>query len=196
MLLLLVMISIGLVSADTITRDKRSTDNLEYVIRVLEEQGRLNEVDPKLLERIRATVQKTKTRGVQISDSGINLKSTLKTTPRTSVLDRARIRQQQLFGVRPQSRPLTPSPQSQPRSAFPARNRLLGGECQALKTENSILKQQLLAAQSEFEEPARAQNILRSIQVKLSSFDEIFYCLIFFSGKLRPCTVKFPAPCC
>eukprot|EP00090_Calanus_glacialis_P001407 TRINITY_DN11001_c0_g1_i1.p1 TRINITY_DN11001_c0_g1~~TRINITY_DN11001_c0_g1_i1.p1 ORF type:complete len:482 (+),score=124.27 TRINITY_DN11001_c0_g1_i1:103-1548(+) len=161
MLLLLVMISIGLVSADTSTRDKRSTDNLEYVIRVLEEQGRLDEVDPKLLERIQATVQKTKTRGGKLSDSGINLS---KTTPRTSVLDRARIRQQQLFGVRPQSRPLTPSPQSQPRSAFPDRNRLFGGECQALKTENSILKQQLLAAQSQFEEPARAQNILRIIQ--------------------------------
>ena len=84
MLLLLVMISIGLVSADTSTRDKRSTDNLEYVIRVLEEQGRLDEVDPKLLERIQATVQKTKTRGGKLSDSGINLS---KTTPRTSVLE-------------------------------------------------------------------------------------------------------------
>ena len=50
--MLLSITSTGLAINEKGTRDKRSTDNLEYVIRVLEDQGRLNEVDGELLERI------------------------------------------------------------------------------------------------------------------------------------------------
>ena len=53
--------------------------------------------------------------------------------PRVSVLDRARSRQQQLIGFRSQNRsPSLKPPQNIP---FSNNNRLLGGECQAFKTE-------------------------------------------------------------
>ena len=180
--MLLSITSTGLASNEGGTLNKRSTDKLEYVIRVLEDQGRLNEVDGELLERIQATIQRSKSKAekTNISEGRVGVQDDL---PRTSLVDKAKIRQQQLFGVRSQHR--SPPPQSRTQSStparprltglFPGRNQLVGGECQALKTENSILKQQLLAAQSQQQQQqqlgtdssARTLSLLNSIQVKL-----------------------------
>ena len=96
--------------------------------------------------------------------------------PRVSVLDRARSRQQQLIGFRSQNRsPSLKPPQNIP---FSNNNRLLGGECQAFKTENRILKQQLLAVQQELQQlerrmgaelegPVRALQLLSKIKVSI-----------------------------
>ena len=96
--------------------------------------------------------------------------------PRVSVLDRARSRQQQLIGFRSQNRsPNLKPPQNIP---FSNNNRLLGGECQAFKTENRILKQQLLAVQQELQQlerrmgaelegPVRALQLLSKIKVSI-----------------------------
>ena len=54
--------STGLANNEQGTRDKRSTDNLEYVLRVLEDEGCLREVDGQLLERIQATIQRRKSK--------------------------------------------------------------------------------------------------------------------------------------
>ena len=188
--LLMVIISTTLSNPDSpntnpTTRIQRSTANLEYVMKVLEEQGRLDEVDGDLLKRIQTTILKNKAQGNSRSRSGseraIDVKQVL-STPRVSALDRARTRQhqQQLFGARPaRGQNRSPLPEPKRSSPFSNRNQLLGGECQALKTENSILKQQLLAAQSQplqqletrrglqVEEPVRALHLLNSIQVEL-----------------------------
>ena len=94
--------------------------------------------------------------------------------PIVSVLERIRSRQQQLLGARSESR----SPKLNPKGKLPfsGRNQLLGGECQAFKTENGILKQQLLSVQKhlqqlerrirlEFDEPVRALQLLSRVQV-------------------------------
>ena len=96
--------------------------------------------------------------------------------PRLSVLDWARTRQQHSFGTRSQNR----SPAVEPKRNLPlsSRNQLLGGECQAFQTENSILKQQLLAVQEQLhqlerrmglqvEGPVRALQLLSSVQVSI-----------------------------
>merc|ERR1719350_2605711 len=75
-------------STDHVTKHKRSTSNLEYVMRVLEEQGRLGEVDGELLSRIQSTIDKNKGQG------DIQRKSKQASNPRESVLNLARVRQQ------------------------------------------------------------------------------------------------------
>ena len=72
----------------------RSTENLEYVMRVLEEQGRLHEVDEELLKKIQVAIQRRKSN----SESNTESKD-VDETPRRSLLEKAKLRQQQLFGV-------------------------------------------------------------------------------------------------
>ena len=111
--------------------------------------------------------------------------------PRLSVLDRARTRHQQSLGTRSQNR----SPAVEPRRNLPLsiRNQLLGGECQAFQTENSILKQQLLAVQEQLQQlerrmglqvegPVRALQMLSSIQVSIL-FVLIRYSIYLVGGK-------------
>merc|ERR1712106_197927 len=108
--------------------EKRSTSQLEYVMRVLEEQGRLGEVDERLLKRIQSTINNNENQGEQRRKSKQNpLLNEVSSSPRESVLSLARARQEQLFRRRHQSRFTTP----EPRRKLPQ-----GGECQALKTEN------------------------------------------------------------
>jgi len=163
-------------SAETISKftQKRSTANLEYVMRVLEEQGRLGEVDSNLLKRIQATIKGShiKDESHFRSESGKNI--VLSSSPTVSALDHAMIRKQQLFGNRSQNR----SPQNI--SPFSRRKQqLLGGECQALKTENSILKQKLLATQSQKHQDRRrglevhGQELWNKIQDDSSPFSNI-----------------------
>jgi len=86
-----------------------------------------------LLKQIHTTVH-----GTQSNREGPHLNR-----PRISVLERARSRRQELLNARNQN-----SVGSHRSFDFSHRNQLLGGECQAFKTENRILKQQLLAAQT------------------------------------------------
>ena len=94
--------------------------------------------------------------------------------PRLSVLDRARTRQMQSMGTRSQNR--SPAVETRRNLPLSIRNQLLGGECQAFQTENSILKQQLLAVQEQLQQlerrmglqlegPVRARQLLSSVQV-------------------------------
>ena len=155
------------------SRVGRSTEKLEYVMRVLEEQGLLHAVDEELLKRIQVAIQKRNPK----SESNIEVKD-VNETPRISVLEKAKLRQQQLFGVRSKTRPPTPRPKSktsksraQYKDLFSGRSQVVGGECQALKTENRILKQQLLAAQSQQQQlqgSKTTRNLLNEIQVMLN----------------------------
>ena len=104
--------------------------------------------------------------------------------PRLSVLDRARTRQQQSVGTRSQAR--SPAVETKRNLPLSSRNQLLGGECQAFKTENSILKQQLLAVQEQLQQlerrmglqvegPVRALQLLSSVQVAILCVAQVFY---------------------
>ena len=158
-------------------RYQRSTTNLEYLMKVLEERDRLDKVDVDLLKQIQTTIHGTKMQEKSRSRSQ-SQRNIYVNHPRVSVLDRARTRQGQILGARTQNR----SPLVEPKRNSPFsnrnRNKLLGGECQAFKTENTILKQQLLAAQSQQKQlqtksgldldldgPVRALRLLNSIQV-------------------------------
>ena len=128
-------------------------------MRVLEEHGRLGDVDGDILSKIQLTIKKDN------GKSKMHRKGK-QSSPRDSVLQLARARQQQLFGIRTQNR----SPLLDPRgnTLLSGRNQVVGGECQALKTENSILKQQLLAVQSQQQQLKASGSIklFSSIQVK------------------------------
>ena len=146
-------------------KQKRSTSNLEYVMRVLKEQGRLGEVDGELLSRIQSTIEKNKGQGEiqrRIKQTiGLNQ---VASSPIESVLNLARTRQQQQFGASSQNR----SPFREPKrsSLFSERNQVMSGECQALQTENSILKKQLLVVQSQqLGGPGRSLKLLDIIPV-------------------------------
>ena len=86
--------------------------------------------------------------------------------PPASRLDRARERalerQRTLFGTRPSKRPTRPS--RVPLRDY-SRNQLYGGgECQALKTENRLLKQKLILQSQETEKPTTAIDVLKQLQ--------------------------------
>ena len=168
MLLCLLIILVGTTLASTEStvheiRQKRS--NLEDVYRVLEEQGRLGEVDEQLLRRIQSTIQQNKGLGEIQRKSK---QSQVTSSPRESVLSLARARQQRLFEARSQNR--SPLLEARRNSPFSERTQALGGECRALKTENSILKKQLLVIQSQQKQvqgPVRNLRLLNGIQVEL-----------------------------
>ena len=147
-----------------LNKQKRSTTNLEYVMSVLEEQGRLDEVDEGLLHRIQLTIQQNK--GQRKVEKRVGKQSPIlnkpPTTPSHSVLNLARARQQQLFGAR---RPQLAEQHS--RFPFSHEAERVGGQCQAFKTENAILKKQLLAAQTKLQQVGPVGNInqLRRNQV-------------------------------
>jgi len=123
---------------------------------VLEEQGRLDEVDEGLLHRIQLTIQQNK--GQRKVEKRVGKQSPIlskpPTTPSHSVLNLARARQQQLFGAR---RPQLAEQHS--RFPFSHEAERVGGQCQAFKTENAILKKQLLAAQTKLQQVGPVGNI-------------------------------------
>ena len=151
--LLMLFIESALTSPKAATHtsvDKRSTSQLEYVMRVLEEQGRLGEVDEQLLKRIQSTINENENQGEQRRKSKQNpLLNEVLSSPRESVLSLARTRQEQLFRKRHQNRFTTPEPR---------RKLTLGGDCQALKTENILLKQQLLSFQTQLQQQHKQTN--------------------------------------
>merc|ERR1711892_293291 len=77
--------------------------------------------------------------------------------------------------VRTRSQARSPAVEPERNLPLSSRNQLLGGECQAFQTENSILKQQLLAVQEQLQQlerrmgqqvegPVRALQLLGSVQ--------------------------------
>jgi hypothetical protein len=124
-------------SIDNVTKQNRSTTNLEYVMRVLEEQGRLGEVDGELLSRIQSTINKNKWQGEikRRSKQTLGLNQ-VASSPRESVLNFARTRQKQRFGACSQNR--LPLQEPKRSSEFSEIKQVVGGECQAIKTENKL----------------------------------------------------------
>merc|ERR1712212_1060107 len=97
----------------------------------------LDQVDPNLLRRIESQLGRNLLNEVQTSQEQVRPQP-------VSRLDQARERalerQRTLFGTRPSKRPTRPSRGP----SRDSRNQLYGGgECQALKTENRLLKQKL-----------------------------------------------------
>merc|ERR1711953_768979 len=105
----------------------------------------LDQVDPNLLRRIESQLGRNLLNEVQTSQEQVRPQP-------VSRLERARERalerQRTLFGTRPSKRPTRPS---RGPSRDYSRNQLSGGECQALKTENRVLKQ--LQDAGHYEEP-------------------------------------------
>merc|ERR1712088_1236840 len=117
--------------ADLLAQGQAGGLNLQQVVGALQQRGMLDQVDPNLLRRIEG----------QLGRSLLNEVESSREQP-VSRLDRARERalerQRTLFGTRPSKRPTRPSRVP----SRDSRNQLYGGgECQALKTENRLLKQ-------------------------------------------------------
>merc|ERR1719350_1486846 len=118
----------------------------------------LDQVDPNLLRRIESQLGRNLLNEVQTSQEQVRPQP-------VSRLERARERalerQRTLFGTRPSKRPTRPS-------RGPSRdysgNQLSGGECQALKTENRLLKQKLIKQSEEVDKPTTAIDVLKQLQ--------------------------------
>merc|ERR1719430_233517 len=116
----------------------------------------LDQVDPNLLRRIEGQLGRNLLNEVESSQEQVR--------PPASRLDKARERalerQRTLFGTRPSKRPTRPSRVP----SRDSRNQLYGGECQALKTENRLLKQKLIQQSQETEKPNTAIDVLKQLQ--------------------------------
>jgi len=131
--------------------------NLQQVVGALQQRGMLDQVDPNLLRRIEGELGRNLLNEVESSQE--------QARPAASRLDRARERalerQRTLFGTRPSKRPTRPSRVP----SRDSRNQLYGGgECQALKTENRLLKQKLIQQSQEAEKPTTAIDVLKQLQ--------------------------------
>ena len=100
--------------------------------------------------------------------------------------ERALERQRTLFGTRPSKRPTRPS---RGPSRDYSRNQLSGGECQALKTENRLLKQKLIQQSEEVDKPTTAIDVLKQLQDALQ--DKMVYtlCAKFPHGPVMYCVL-------
>merc|ERR1719209_2888687 len=118
----------------------------------------LDQVDPNLLRRIESQLGRNLLNEVQTSQEQVRPQP-------VSRLERARERalerQRTLFGTRPSKRPTRPS---RGPSRDYSRNQLSGGECQALKTENRLLKQKLIKQSEEVDKPTTAIDVLKQLQ--------------------------------
>merc|ERR1719278_558261 len=118
----------------------------------------LDQVDPNLLRRIESQLGRNLLNEVQTSQEQVRPQP-------VSRLERARERalerQRTLFGTRPSKRPTRPS--RGPSREY-SRNQLSGGECQALKTENRLLKQKLIKPSEEVDKPTTAIDVLKQLQ--------------------------------
>merc|ERR1719209_1780616 len=130
--------------------------NLQQVVGALQQRGMLDQVDPNLLRRIEGQLGRNLLNEVESSQE--------QARPPASRLDRARERalerQRTLFGTRPSKRPTRPSRVP----SRDSRNQLYEGECQALKTENRLLKQKLIQQSQETEKPNTAIDVLKQLQ--------------------------------
>lgn len=127
--------------------------SLQQVVGVLKQRGMLDQVNPELLRRIEDQLgTNLVTKQEEEDERKRKEKSFLEKAQRGS-FDRRRT----LFGTRPPTRPTRPSSK---------RNQLFqsSGECQALKTENKLLKQQLLKQSEKEQNPTTAIDVLRQFQ--------------------------------
>jgi len=133
--------------------------DLAQVVGALQQRGMLDQVDPNLLRRIEGQLGRNLLNEVESSPQEQDRQ------PPASRLDLARERalerQRTLFGTRPSKRPTRPS---RVPSRDLSRNQLYGGECQALKTENRLLKQKLIQQSQETEKPNTAIDVLKQLQ--------------------------------
>merc|ERR1719454_1023338 len=131
--------------------------DLAQVVGALQQRGMLDQVDPNLLRRIEGQLGRNLLNEVDTSQEQVR-------RPPASRLDQARERalerQRTLFGTRPSKRPTRPSRVP----SRDSRNQLYGGECQALKTENRLLKQKLIQQSQETEKPNTAIDVLKQLQ--------------------------------
>merc|ERR1719454_2505296 len=132
--------------------------DLAQVVGALQQRGMLDQVDPNLLRRIEGQLGRNLLNEVDTSQEQVR-------RPPASRLDQARERalerQRTLFGTRPSKRPTRPSRVP----SRDSRNQLYGGgECQALKTENRLLKQKLIQQSQETEKPTTAIDVLKQLQ--------------------------------
>jgi len=131
--------------------------DLAQVVGALQQRGMLDQVDPNLLRRIEGQLGRNLLNEVESPREQ-------ERRPPASRLDQARERalerQRTLFGSRPSKRPTRPSRVP----SRDSRNQLYGGECQALKTENRLLKQKLIQQSQEKEQPNTAIDVLKQLQ--------------------------------
>ena len=85
-------------------RDKRDLSQLEYVVSVLEQQGRLHEVDSDLLKRINVALERDSSESVSEAVSEPKIKHDNVKSAKQSFLQRARERQLKLLGSRETTR--------------------------------------------------------------------------------------------
>lgn len=158
-------------------RRQDSGPNLEYVMQVLEQRGLLGKVDPTLLNRVRTVVDQQRQR--KQHDVTVVTPSPPPSTP-LSILERARAR---LRGQSSVSRPLPSSrlAKQTPAPRFPhiqtKRNNQVGGACQALKTENRLLKQLLSLKQDSQEDnsisPLTALDVVGQLQAESRTQEQL-----------------------
>ena len=140
--------------------------SLEQVVSALRQRGMLDQVDPNLLRRIESRLGTSLINEIEESEetggSHLAVAHQQATSHRqaTSHQQLARQRHKNLFGTRPTKRPTRPGRRIENR-----RNQLSsGGECQALKTENRLLKQQLVKKSQEDQAPTTAIDVLKQLQ--------------------------------
>merc|ERR1711936_585686 len=132
--------------------------NLQQVVGALQQRGMLDQVDPNLLRRIESQLGRNLLNEVQTSQEQVR---PLPVSRLERARERALERQRTLFGTRPSKRPTRPSRVP----SRDSRNQLYGGgECQALKTENRLLKQKLIQQSQETEKPTTAIDVLKQLQ--------------------------------
>ena len=116
-------------------------------------------MDPHLLRRIESRL------GTSLTSTATSQESVqeAETTRLQLARQRALARQRTLFGTKPTARPTRPTRGPQ-RFQEPQRNRLLGGgQCQALKTENRLLKQKLIQQGQEEQKSTTAIDVLKQL---------------------------------
>merc|ERR1719343_1823851 len=139
MITLLLLLFTGSEASSKVTKQKRSTANLEYVMKILEEQGRLHQVDGELLKRIQTTLSKSKNKSV-ISRSGKSVQSNGESLSdrKQTILQRTKERQQQLLGFRNKDI-------HQPQALQSSNRQDEKVQCEDLRRENTRLKKKLVA---------------------------------------------------
>ncbi|XP_023323580.1 uncharacterized protein LOC111697717 [Eurytemora carolleeae] len=149
----------GLVSSTSAYREKRQTENLEYVLNLLKQRGLLGQVDPELLTKAQNVIQSSKQDEFE-NDEDYDEEEE-KETLRRGLIDRRelfsnsreRTFRSGLIDRRSQFRSKDDI-QDNRRSIYESRNDLFRNslrmdsvECDALKSENDLLKKRLETAE-------------------------------------------------
>ena len=131
---------------------ERSLQQLEAVIKVLEQQGRLHEVDSDLLKRINVALDRddgTEDVGDKRTVESIRTKPRSTVSAKHSFLERARQRQMKLFGSRERLRNENRFGSSSVEEKNPCQELEL--QIRRLETENKRLKMRMMDLEEELE---------------------------------------------